>query len=279
MCQFCHQHGEGKKWYLQAKNYAEELLDDARRREMIRGFFADDGKQLREQAEALDQLGQAPRITRSLITPFITRTQKRRHFGQVVPIEDVEEILDMMNQVVRVACVCRRLTREEDVRYCFGITVSPEMTRFAELVDDSFLDGPHGEGLEVMEKADALEFMREAEKDGLMHSVWTFMTPFIAGLCNCDRSDCLAMRATVNLGTKVMFRAEYVAQVDWDECTGCRQCMRVCQFGALGFSAAARKVMVDQQACYGCGVCRAVCAKGAMSLLERADVPEVANVW
>ena len=26
MCQFCTKHGEGKKWYLQMKNYSDELL-------------------------------------------------------------------------------------------------------------------------------------------------------------------------------------------------------------------------------------------------------------
>ena len=26
MCEFCHKHGEGKKWYLQAQNYAEDRL-------------------------------------------------------------------------------------------------------------------------------------------------------------------------------------------------------------------------------------------------------------
>jgi len=26
MCEFCVDHGEGKKWYLEMKNYAEELL-------------------------------------------------------------------------------------------------------------------------------------------------------------------------------------------------------------------------------------------------------------
>ncbi len=28
MCEFCTKHGEGKKWYLQMKNYAEELLHE-----------------------------------------------------------------------------------------------------------------------------------------------------------------------------------------------------------------------------------------------------------
>ncbi len=26
MCEFCIQHGEGKQWYLQMKNYSNELL-------------------------------------------------------------------------------------------------------------------------------------------------------------------------------------------------------------------------------------------------------------
>lgn len=279
MCQFCHQHGEGKKWYLQANNYAQDMLSDARRQEMIRGFFENDAQNLRSQAEAIADLAGAPRFMRSLIGGFITRTQKRRHFGQVVPIEDIEKILDMMGQIVRVRCVCRHITREEEARYCFGVTTSSDIGPMAELVDDTFISGPDGGDLEVMDKADALQFMQDAERDGLVHSVWTFMTPFIGGICNCDRSDCLAMRSTLVAGAKVMFRAEYVAQVDWDECTGCRQCMQVCQFGALGFSATAHKVMVDQRMCYGCGVCRAMCSKDAMSLVERESVPEVAKVW
>lgn len=40
MCEFCHKHGEGKKWYLQAKNYSEDLLSDLKRREFLSGFGA-----------------------------------------------------------------------------------------------------------------------------------------------------------------------------------------------------------------------------------------------
>lgn len=28
MCEFCTQHGEGKKWYLQMKNYSQELFGE-----------------------------------------------------------------------------------------------------------------------------------------------------------------------------------------------------------------------------------------------------------
>jgi heterodisulfide reductase subunit A-like polyferredoxin len=89
----------------------------------------------------------------------------------------------------------------------------------------------------------------------------------------------MAMKSTVTHGLKVMFRAEYVASSDPDLCTGCRSCMRLCQFGALGYSAANRKVFVDQTACYGCGVCRSACQKDALTLKPRDQVAAAAGLW
>jgi len=121
--------------------------------------------------------------------------------------------------------------------------------------------------------------LREHEQEGLCHTIWTFHTPFIGGLCNCDRTDCLAMRCTVTCSTPVMFRGEWVARVDPDRCTGCRNCMRFCQFGALGYSAANQKVVVDSSRCFGCGTCRAGCRSQAISLLDRRRVPAAAELW
>jgi MinD superfamily P-loop ATPase len=55
--------------------------------------------------------------------------------------------------------------------------------------------------------------------------------------------------------------------------------MRVCQFGAMGYSAANKKVMIDPLRCYGCGICRASCTKDAITLHDRASVPVAANIW
>jgi hypothetical protein len=35
MCKYCHEHGEGKKWYLQSKNYAQDLESDLKRRSLF----------------------------------------------------------------------------------------------------------------------------------------------------------------------------------------------------------------------------------------------------
>ncbi len=38
MCEFCVKHGEGEEWHLQAKNYSDDLLNDVRRRKLIKEF-------------------------------------------------------------------------------------------------------------------------------------------------------------------------------------------------------------------------------------------------
>ncbi|MCK4647290.1 MAG: 4Fe-4S binding protein, partial [Candidatus Aminicenantes bacterium] len=83
----------------------------------------------------------------------------------------------------------------------------------------------------------------------------------------------------VTYGVPVLFRAEYVAEVDPDLCTGCRDCMRLCQFGAISYSAALEKTVIDLRRCYGCGICRAACSSGAIELKDRAAVPTAAKLW
>lgn len=281
MCEFCHKHGEGKKWYLRTENYSEDLLSDVRRKRFIENFFSGPEK-LQEDLKSLDKLDRVPALVRGAIIWALSNRQKRVHYGQVVPIEDLERILGFVNTVVRLPCICRKITLGKEKRYCYGISISPgggEFSRFVQGLEHSFLKGPDTSGFETLSKEGALQGLREHEREGLCHTVWTFHTPFICGLCNCDRSDCMAMKATVTHDFPVMFRAEYVAGIDPETCIGCRQCMKVCQFGAIAFSGAEKKSVVDSRRCYGCGICRAACSKESISLLERASVPASANLW
>jgi len=281
MCEFCHKHGEGKKWYLRAENYSEDLLSDARRRNFIERFYADPGH-LRTALGKLEKLDRAPAIFRRFMVWALSNRQKKVHYGQVVPIEDLERILGFVNSVVRLPCICRKATLGKEERYCYSLGISPGGGEFSSLLqrlEQGYLAGPDTSGFEVLSKEVTLQALREHEREGLCHTVWTFHTPFIAGLCNCDRSDCVAMKSTVTHGFPVMFRAEYVARNDPDRCTGCRQCMKACQFGAIAYSAAEKKAVVDARRCYGCGICRAACAKEAISLLDRASDPAGAHLW
>jgi NAD-dependent dihydropyrimidine dehydrogenase PreA subunit len=281
MCEFCHQHGEGKKWYLQAKNYSDDLLSDVRRRKFIENFITHP-EELATTAQSFDRLAKAPSFVRSVVSRLITRKMKKKHFGQVVPIEEIEEIFGFLNSIARMDCICRHSILGKENRYCYGISLAPNGGAMAEIirgVDKSFYSGPDTTGLEALTKEEAVSAFHEHEKEGLCHTVWTFHAPFIGGICNCDRADCLAMRSTVTEGVPVMFRGEYLAEVDAEECSGCRQCMRVCQFGAIKYIASDKKVAIDKRWCYGCGVCRSACNKNAIKLDDRSKVPVAAALW
>lgn len=268
MCEFCTQHGEGRKWYLAMENYSLELLDQNDRRAYTAQFLNGFHKRAPKSIAQLDRIRHTPWM--SLARPILIRSQKADHYGQVVPIEDVERIFELVQGAVRLPCVCRRVTTGNmNARYCYGLTMDRELM---DALDDSF-------SLETLTKEEALESIRKLDKEGLVHSVWTFKTPFIGGLCNCDQ-DCMAYRIThARRDYPVMFRAEWVAEVSTDSCNGCRLCMRQCQYGAIRYSSNNRKVVVDPTACYGCGACRAVCKKEAIALSPRESVKAAAGVW
>lgn len=276
MCEFCHEHGEGKKWYLQAKNYSEDLLSDLARRNHIANFFSHP-EALPNIIAQLEKPGQSADFVRDALTPDLL---KKTHFGQVLPIEDVERIFGFVTSVVRMACYCRQSVTGPEQRYCYSLSMAPQGGEFIKIIreiDASYLTGPDTAGLETLSKEEALASLREHEQEGMCHTVWLYTAPFIGSICNCD-TDCGAFRLS-KYGTQMMFRAEYVAQVAPELCNDCRECMRVCPFGAVSHSAALQKVLIDPRQCYGCGICRAICTKDAITLYERTTIPVAANIW
>ena len=199
MCEFCHQHGEGRKWYLNARNYAEDLLSDARRRRFLDQFNNAPPEKLFSVFEGfdshMDRLNQMPGIVRRLLSWRATNRQKKNHYGQVVPIEDVERIFEFVNSLVRINCICRYATLRSEQRYCYAVSMVPGGGQMGEMVrGSSLLNGPGSMGLETLTKEEALAAFRDHEYESLCHSVWTFVTPFIGCICNCDRAECGAMR-------------------------------------------------------------------------------------
>ena len=140
--------------------------------------------------------------------------------------------------------------------------------------------GPDVSQFQHLTTGEALTMLRQAEERGLMHSVWTFRTPFIGAICNCDlASGCMAMRITLDYDTKIMWKGHGVAAVDPARCQGCAACVSHCPFKAMRWVRPERRAEVDTGAGWGCGVCRASCTADAIAMSERASVPELAGVW
>ncbi len=272
MCEFCVKHGEGKKWYLQAKNYSEELLDDTRRSAYIRRFISN-AKGLEKSAKTIERLDKIPLFLKRMFGGIFTQKLKETHYGQVVPIEDIEKIFEFVNSVVRITCICRYASSGEEKRCCYAVSLSPNggrMGRFLLRSNAGFLRGPDAAGLEVLGREAALEAFRSHEREGLCHTVWTLNTPFIGAICNCDIAGCLAMRLNVRHSIPMMFPGEYIAIVDPEKCIGCGKCLEVCQFKAITFARPRKTAVIDQKKCYGCGICRSFCPTNAISLIDRS---------
>ena len=269
MCEFCSKHGEGKIWYKNAANYAEDLLSDLNRRNYIETFLTSAFKEGFQTLGRLETIyrkkGRLPdAVRRALITKA-----KQEHFGQVLPIEEISELVRKAKTVVRMPCACRWDIEKKEVRCCYAISYGPEPWYNA--IDMSYFGTAPDQGLESLSADIALKQMEDMEEQGAIHTIWTMMTPFIGAICNCSAEGCLAMTTLSKIHVETMARGESAAQVDEAACNGCGQCDTVCHFDAIqSVTLSGRAVSrIDTAKCFGCGICRRACSTNAISLVLR----------
>lgn len=279
MCEFCTQHGDGKKWYLQAENYAVDLSRDLERRQYVVDFVSGFDRRMGRDVPILKKLNAAPAPVRAAIHSRLQPRQMADHWGQPVPIEECERIFDIATSIIQLPCVCRHFAGTPERGYCLGVTVTPQDEVFSDAFAD-YASGPDTSALQRLTRDQAIALLRRAEAEGMMHSVWTFKSPFIAGMCNCNlASGCMAMRSTLELGYKTMWKGEYRATVDETVCSGCGACVERCPFDAVALDAR-DLASVDPNACYGCGICRSACESDAIALVDRTpDAEATADIW
>lgn len=238
MCEFCIKHGEGKKWYLEMKHYSEILFNEeltttqkeiagvnSRLEYTERSFVnwlmpamgiipkedqppqdaveASENAITENQESGIDEADPSAETKIDFTAEEIVACAKIKHFGQVVPIEDVDTIIDMSSSITRLPCGCRYLsTGKTDKRYCFGLGV-----------DKTGLLGKYPEtsaSLEVLDKREAKEFLHKYDDEGLIHTIWTGITPYVEAICNCDR-DCGAYNGSYVEGyPSSFFRGGYL---------------------------------------------------------------------
>jgi ferredoxin len=272
MCQFCTQHGDGKVWYLEASNYSADLDSDLTRRAYLKRFIGDFDHSRAMGIAVGDTLGRMPRMVQKLGQSAISRKMQTDHFGQPVPIEHIEKILEITTSIVRLPCVCRTQAGKTPEGVCLAVTTRPydELLTEAYSSNPAFEDGPDMSRLDHITKEETMELLRACEMRGLMHSVWTFKSPFIGAICNCDRpSGCMAMRLTLDYGIKLMWKGENLIEFSEEKCTGCGACAGACPFSALSYDRTRHRAVVDAAKCYGCGTCRAACKSDALALVDR----------
>lgn len=269
MCEFCSEHGDGKVWFKNAENYSRDLVSDLARRDYINQFFTstiDEGAVTIGRLEAL--YGKKKRLPARLVKGMVDRA-KVEHFGQVVTMEDIRELVGRAATVVRLPCACRWASLKKETRCCYSVSYSADA--WYKDLDMSYFGLAQDQGLESLTPEQAVAQMEELEKGGAVHTIWTMMTPFIGAICNCQPEDCLGLR-TLSIDVETMFRGEMTASVDEELCTGCGACEDACHFKAVSsvHVSGEHRAHIDTTACFGCGLCRNVCPAGALSMVDRS---------
>ena len=268
MCEFCTKHGDGAIWYKNARNYARDLSADLRRRQYIGSFLE---STIGAGIASLGRLETIYRKKKQLPARLVQAMEakaREEHFGQVVPMEDIREIVGQAATVVRMPCACRWAALKKEARCCYSVSYTPE-TWYRDL-DMGYFGTAPDMGLESLTPAAAIGQMEGLEKEGAVHTIWTMITPFIGAICNCRPGDCLGLR-TLALDVETMHRGEQLAAVDGALCNGCGLCQAACHFGAIGRggSGANGRAAIAVEKCFGCGLCRNSCPRQAIHLRPR----------
>ncbi|HMK54576.1 MAG TPA: 4Fe-4S binding protein [Methanobacteriaceae archaeon] len=255
MCQFCTEHGAGKKWYLAAQNYAQELASSEGRESYIHNFF----KNYRNYDKNVRKVDIARKIpfVRDYVQKKFDTYFNYNHSGQVISLEDAVTICAIPGRVSIIDCPCQKYLLNKTEKKCilFGTT--------SEIVDNI----PEFAPVKDIGAEDAAELLKNLDNSGQVHTVWTFKTPYIGALCNCNGSGCLMfhLKSRYNSPT-VIKKGHEVALVDEEICNGCGDCYSICQFNSIFIQDGKAKISVG---CHGCGICRNSCSQRAIYLVPR----------
>lgn len=268
MCEFCTTHGDGQVWFKDAANYGNDLIADIKRRHYVQNFFQSTIEEGIVTIGRLETLYSKKRSLPHRLTQQLIDRAKQEHFGQVVTIEDIRQIVGKAASVVRLPCACRWAAMKKEARCCYSVSYTPQA--WYQDLDMGYFGHTQDMGLESISPDKAISQMEKLEDVGAVHTIWTMITPFIGAICNCQPQECLGLR-TLSIDVETMFRGESVALVDKNLCTGCGACSEACQFKAIRSTelSGEQKAYIDTNACFGCGLCRRVCPVDALSMTPR----------
>lgn len=204
-----------------------------KRKSLLKERVVNYEKYLADLALPLGQgLAQDPQTIRSQVFPLIEKQLEIIHHGQVVLLEEAQQIMDIATNIVRFFCACRSGMYGKYLRLCFGVCAFK-----SDFLPIGFLlpYTDFSENFEVLTPDEAKKELEKLAQRGLVHTVWTALTPFITTLCNCIRRDCFALRARLESDIKVVWKGEHVASIDIDKCNGCKECLKMCNFGGYQF--------------------------------------------
>ncbi len=282
MCEFCDRYGDGELWYLQPRNYGRRIYG---RKEPGKESVSEAIVYRQKRDKLFQEMLQAKRREPEkfpAIVEQINMLYKENEPCQVLPLKDCFKIVELAAPLAIMSCICRKLTRAVDERdetqySCLGIGVGMfKWERWPER---------YRGGVKFVSPEQAKEWLAKWDKKGLMHCVMCYGKtddgrPIVGGICNCDYPVCMPMRHRLDYNiTYNLLKGHHVALIDYEKCKGCGTCVKRCQYGAIKMEVTINKPNIDMFRCFGCGLCETGCPQEAITLVKRANLPALKEVW
>jgi len=309
MCHNCISHGgDGGKWFHAAENFAAGLYrrqkkaaqQKAQKAEKKTGeiinplqpppeyYMTEDGEfalqpgaqvdldimfsdLMREVLEATGKDVKKLPILKKKVNSFM----ENYHFGQVITLEEAEQMLEITYPIGIMECICKRESRgmykNDDAMTCLSLGVGIyKWERWPETFRN----------FQFLSVKEAKQRLRHFDRRGNVHTLWTFYTPYIGGICNCEYPTCLGIRGRIDYDvSEILLKGEYCAKPLHDKCIGCGECITFCQFGAMSLQVSRNKVNINMNKCFGCAQCANHCRHEAIEMVERMTTPGLRDIW
>jgi len=176
--------------------------------------------------------------------------------------DDVRQIVDSVDSPIAVAnCVCRQ-TKDVVGESCSHTDLREACLLFGEGAQ-LYIDWGVGRPIS---KEEAIDILGKAQEAGLVLQPANSQQPeFICCCCG----DCCGILTTVKRFPRPaeLYVTNYYSEVEPTSCTGCEDCVGICQLDALVMVDSVAVVNLDR--CIGCGNCVALCPADAIRLHKK----------
>lgn len=177
----------------------------------------------------------------------------------ILPYDDIKAMFQAAVDFRVRDCICRKQQDLISQRKCdFPLKMC---------MDFSSVERPKRSN--TISKEEALALLERTEELGLVHTVSNTIKD-VYYVCNCCGCCCGILRGITDWGiARSVAYANYYADVDAEECTGCGVCLERCQVHAITEQDSI--ALIDRERCIGCGLCVTGCSVRAISLMKRPD--------
>ena len=285
MCDWCLQHGKGKKWYLNVQNYVKRFdeMDDWLK-EWNSNYRSVQSQLWGPVSAELDTLKSrlSPRLEKIADMDWQSGFAQY-HSAQVTTLEESKEVVRAAGEVdgvVKLACTCRKYKRGgkyigPENNLCLGISAYASM--YHEHPERIWKEHK----IETVSTEEAIEHLEKCSEEGMAHTASYVGSPaYMSKICNCEYPVCIWLQWRLDWGiTGILKKGHYIASLNLDKCTGCGECVKACQFKVISLSPTYDKAVIKEDLCFGCGQCDLLCPENAITMVERESIPMLKENW